>query len=44
MCVVGHGHGGLGLDRDGVGGGVHGGQSRSLVTCRKMPEYFLSAN
>ena len=41
MCVVSHGHGGLGGGRD-RGGGCYacGTKSRGLVACREMPEHF----
>ena len=44
MCVVSHGYGGLGGGRDG-GGGQYCMQDKAmkLVTCREMPEHFLSA-
>ena len=43
MCVVGHGYGGLGGDRN-EGGGWYacGAKLGRLVACREMPEDFLS--
>ena len=41
MCVVGNDYCGLGGGRD--GGGMFAGQSRGLVACREMLEYFQSA-
>ena len=44
MCVVNHGHGGLGGGWDGSGGWYAcGAKPRGLVACRKMPEHFPSA-
>ena len=44
MCVVSDGYGGLGGGRDGDGGWYAcRTKSGGLVTCRDLPEHFLSA-
>ena len=44
MCVICHGHGGLGVYMDGIGGWyAYGIEPGWLFACREIPEHFLSA-